>query len=125
MIAKESALKIVIIDDDELVLESTLSFLADEGFITTGFNSHLPALLSINNEPPDVCIVDYRMPDIDGEELVILIKKSSPAIRCLIYTGAPIILTNTLRQYGITESDIILKPINDFDAFVSLLLQRH
>ena len=117
-------LKIVMIDDDELMLDSTLSFLTDEGFITTGFTSPHYAMQSIKDNPPDICIIDYRIPDIDGEQLVLQIKQTSPGIRCLIYTGAAITLTDAMRQHGISESDIIQKPITDFDIFISLLLHH-
>ncbi|MDU0460634.1 MAG: response regulator [Geobacteraceae bacterium] len=118
------SMKIVMIDDEEPIIESTMSFLADEGFITEGFSSHEQALAYIEHDPPNICLIDYRMPNVNAEELIQLIKQTNPDIRCLIYTGVAITLSDTLKQLGLSESDIIQKPIIDFDSFISLLRRQ-
>jgi DNA-binding NtrC family response regulator len=105
----------MVIDDDRRVLDSLLDYLDDVGFRTTGFTAPQEALQAIRANPPDVCMVDLRLPGINGEHLLREIITSTPGVRCLIYTGSLYIISEELKSLGMTQADVIRKPVQDFD----------
>jgi DNA-binding NarL/FixJ family response regulator len=83
-------LRIVVIDDHQLVsetLRTTLS--AQEGLTVVGAadNGHDGVELVVSLTP-DVALIDYRLPDLTGAEVVKKIVIRSPATRCVILTGS-------------------------------------
>jgi DNA-binding NarL/FixJ family response regulator len=83
-------LRIVVIDDHQLVsetLRTTLS--AQEGLTVVGAadNGHDGVELVVSLTP-DVALIDYRLPDLTGAEVVKKIVVRSPATRCVILTGS-------------------------------------
>lgn len=83
-------MSILIVDDDPLVCESLqllLSREADMDVIGTA-NDGAEALERCERErkPPDVVLMDVRMPGMDGIQAVRLMKKRWPAIRVMMLT---------------------------------------
>ena len=115
-------ISVMLIDDDELLLSSMLGFLEDVGFKATGFSSADEALQSIRLSPPDVCIVDLRMPDIDGEQFISALMSTSPTVRCIIYTGSWYLVSEELIALGLKQEDVVRKPVEDFDKFIEKII---
>lgn len=106
---------VVVIDDDRMVLGSMLDFLDDVGFRTAGFTEPEEALQMIRSSRPDLCLVDLRLSGTTGEQLIKEIVKSSPGIRCLIYTGSYYLISDELKGLGMSQDDVIQKPVQDFE----------
>jgi DNA-binding NtrC family response regulator len=113
---------VMVIDDDQRVLGSMLDFLDDVGFKTAGFMETDKALQSILTNPPDVCIVDLRMPGMDGEQLLSKILASAPSVRCLIHTGSQYLISENLKALGMSQNDVIQKPVHDFDLLINKIV---
>lgn len=64
------AKKILLIDDDELVLKSTRKLLERQGYEVFPASSAKEALQLIDNDSLDLVISDIRMPDKNGVEIV-------------------------------------------------------
>ncbi len=78
----------VLIVDDEIEFASTLvARLKLRNFPATMANSGTAALEAIEKEPPDVLILDLKMPDLDGLEVLASLKESYPALAVIILTG--------------------------------------
>jgi DNA-binding NtrC family response regulator len=78
----------VLIADDEVEFGSTLATrLQLRSFDTSMVTSGGEALEAIEKEPPDVLLLDLKMPDIDGLEVLASLKQSHPDIRVIILTG--------------------------------------
>jgi ActR/RegA family two-component response regulator len=45
------------------------------------------ALAQVEEAPPDVAIVDLKLNDIPGLEVIAGIKKNSPKTQCIVLTG--------------------------------------
>ena len=73
---------ITIVDDDINILTSLSIFLKSEGFDVFTYSSGLEALNNIKSKESDLYILDIKMPNINGMDLLIKIKKlsSSPII---------------------------------------------
>jgi two-component system response regulator YesN len=83
----ESLLKAIIVDDDLPVLEFLTALIPWEecGFELVGaFDSPIAALQHAEREKPDLIVTDIGMPDMNGIELLRLVKTRYPAIRAVI-----------------------------------------
>lgn len=78
----------VLIADDEVEFASTLvTRLQLRKFETTMVNSGGAALTAIQQSQPDVLLLDLKMPDIDGLEVLARLKVDYPQIKVIILTG--------------------------------------
>ncbi|MFZ0478497.1 MAG: response regulator [Terriglobales bacterium] len=64
-----SNVKILLVDDNPMVLGMLREALATLGIVTTAGDS-ADALLKAVDDPPDLLISDYRMPGMDGRQLL-------------------------------------------------------
>jgi DNA-binding response OmpR family regulator len=105
-------MKILIVDDDKLMLETISHNLKTIGYETMLAQNGFEALAIILKEKIDLIISDIMMPNISGLELVNLLKQ-------FYYNNIPIILISSLDQrevilcsLGLNISDFISKPID-------------
>jgi len=62
--------KIALVDDDENILASVSMFLKGEGYDVASFHDGASALEGLRNAPPDLAVLDIKMPRMDGLELL-------------------------------------------------------
>jgi DNA-binding NtrC family response regulator len=79
--------KIIIIDDDMLTRVSTADLIKSWGYEVETAASFNEGLKLVNEAVPDVAIIDLRLPDGDGMELLSLIREGHPEVDAIILTG--------------------------------------
>ena len=67
---------ILIIDDDRHNLQTLSSILVEQGYEIRGAQNGKAALTFIDKEPPDLILLDIRMPEMDGYEVCDELKKN-------------------------------------------------
>lgn len=78
----------VLIADDEVEFATTLvTRLKLRDFRTTMANSGIAAVESIEKDRPNVLILDLKMPDLDGLEVLARVKAFAPEVQVIIVTG--------------------------------------
>jgi signal transduction histidine kinase len=83
----ETQSKILVIDDEEIVLDSCIQILAGGDFeIRTAENGTL-GLALLNEFHPDLIFVDLKMPGISGFEVLEKIQEIDPTIVTIVITG--------------------------------------
>lgn len=79
---------VFIADDHPLILEGTKTFLEVKGYQVKGVATDgLTAFNKIMKQNPDVVLIDYRMPKLNGLELAQRIKQAQNQIKCVILTS--------------------------------------
>ena len=68
---------IALIDDDRNILTSISIALEKEGFKVQTYLDGESALIGLTRTPPDLAIIDIKMPKMDGEELLKKIRKKT------------------------------------------------
>jgi DNA-binding response OmpR family regulator len=63
------ALKIFIVDDEQLIIDVLQAYLEREGYEVYSANNGAEALKKIKEQKPDFLILDLMLPDISGEEI--------------------------------------------------------
>jgi DNA-binding NtrC family response regulator len=102
----------VLIADDEIEFASTLvTRLQLRKFNTAMATSGEEALSAIEKDQPDVLLLDLKMPDIDGLEVLAKLKQVYPAIQVIILTGHGSFETG---QEGMKLGayDYVMKPVD-------------
>lgn len=95
---------ILCIDDDKAVLECEKDFLESFGYTVLTAPSGGEGLNLAYKHSVDVVIVDYFMPEINGHEVAIEIRRLKPQAKIILLSGAV---------------DIPEQTLNRVDAFVS------
>lgn len=84
----EQVQTIVIVDDEEMVLTSISSFLSLEtDYNLKTFISAKKALNYIKDNPVDLVVSDYLMPEMDGISFLIKVRELVPEVPRIILTG--------------------------------------
>lgn len=81
--------RILVVDDDEFILESLVSIFDSEGFHTSYAHRGEEALRLLESKPFNLVLVDVKLPDMTGLELLSRIRDTNPRIRKLVLTGFP------------------------------------
>ena len=66
---------IALVDDDRNILTSISIALEKEGYKVQTYLDGESALIGLTRTPPDLAIVDIKMPKMDGEELLKKLRK--------------------------------------------------
>ena len=77
---------IALVDDDRNILTSISMALENEGFKVQTYIDGESALVGISRSPPDLAVIDIKMPRMDGEELLRRLRKKT-AIPILFLTS--------------------------------------
>ena len=68
---------IALVDDDRNILTSISMALENEGFKVQTYIDGESALIGITRNPPDIAVIDIKMPKMDGEELFKRLRKKT------------------------------------------------
>lgn len=121
LIKNHQNLVFMIVDDDLLVLKSTEEILAGAGYRVFAYNSCRNALQFYEKEwkSIDMVIMDMRMPEMSGKEMLREMKKINADIKVLIMTGySSEEDINDVFKYG--ALGLLDKPFTDDDLFHSI-----
>ena len=80
-------MRILIVDDDEVLLDTIKNGLLAEGHQCDTATGAIPALEIIEKESFDIMIADIIIPDMDGLELTGKVKRMRPEVSTIIITG--------------------------------------
>ncbi|HEY5011367.1 MAG TPA: response regulator transcription factor [Acidimicrobiia bacterium] len=116
--------KVLIVEDDDRVRIPLVHSLTARGHWVTEASLGLPALQSVVDEPPDVVILDLGLPDIDGGDLLKMLRAVS---------HVPVIVGTArddereiVRLLDAGADEYIVKPFSaeQVDARIRALLRR-
>ena len=79
--------KILVLDDDPGVRESLAEYLEKKGYISITASTGKEALIKLKKEAPLVALIDLRLGNMFGLEVMKEIKKLSPRTECIVFTG--------------------------------------
>ena len=81
------ALAVFIVDDEPTLVKNVRAFLDRHGFETDAATSAEDALARIESFRPDVVLLDFHLPGIDGVEALRRIRAKLPEVRVIMITG--------------------------------------
>lgn len=102
---------ILAVDDEVTILQSLSGILSDEGFEVLTASNGYEALKIIEEESPDLVLLDIWMPGIDGIETLQEIKRTNPFLQVVIISGHGTIET-AVKATKLGAYDFIEKPLS-------------
>ena len=102
---------ILIVDDEESILQSLDGILSDEGFEVISAQSSAEAMEKIEEEIPDLVLLDIWMPGKDGIETLADMKETYPNIQVVMMSGHGTIET-AVKATKMGAYDFIEKPLS-------------
>ncbi|UCD28293.1 MAG: sigma-54-dependent Fis family transcriptional regulator [Planctomycetota bacterium] len=117
----QSQTRVLIVDDDKIIVESLIEFLKLEGYEAIGAESFAEAIASLERATFNLVITDINMPNTDGFELLRIIKQRYPHIVVIMITGYGTI-ESAVEAIKMGAYDYLTKPIIDDE--ISLVVER-
>lgn len=112
-------MKALCIDDEQLTLEQTIYVCKQTGLFSeiTGYNRAAEALKKINANSYDVAFLDIDMPDINGIDLALMLKKINPQLMIIFVTAYS---QYAVEAFKIHAQGYLCKPIKKEDIINEL-----
>ncbi len=112
--------RLLIVDDDRPFLNRLAKAMAARGFIVTTAESVSEALAAIRAEPPAFAIIDMRLADGNGLDVITELKARRPKARGVILTGYGNI-SSAVIAIKLGAFDYLAKPADADEVFLALM----
>ena len=112
--------RILVVDDDQNMLQLLYTFLRDSYRVTTVTNGQ-EALDAIRQEMPDLMLLDYLMPGMNGKETLEIIRKDEELKDLPVFFLTGVSDTNKISEcLKLNPIGYILKPIGKFSLLAKI-----
>jgi len=113
--------KVLVVDDEHVIADTLAIILSREGFDASAVYTGTAAVERARSVRPDLIICDVIMPDMNGIEAAIHIRKFLPSCKILLFSGqaATADLLEVARAEG-HEFEIVAKPVHPKDLLAKL-----
>ena len=103
--------RILIVDDDENIRKTMKAILEDENYFVEIATNGKEAIQMSNEKMFNLALLDIRLPDMEGVELLKLMKEYVPRTRKIMVTGVPTI-QNAVTAVNKKADAYLLKPVD-------------
>ena len=79
--------RVLIVEDDPSQLQTLSGILSGEGFAVRTCSTAYDALLAVAEQEFVAAVIDLRLPDQQGTELIEQVRAVNDRVRVIIYTG--------------------------------------
>ncbi len=114
---------LLVVDDDKVLRERLARALSSRGFIARTAGSVAEALAAIETTPPAFAVIDLRLGDGSGLDVMRALKAKRPDARGVILTGYGAIAT-AVTAVKLGAFDYLAKPANADDVVAALTAGR-
>ena len=115
---------LLIVDDDKPFLSRLSRAMETRGFIVTCAGSVAEGLAAIAKEAPAFAVIDMRLADGNGLDVISELKAKRPEARAIILTGYGNIVT-AVTAVKLGAFDYLAKPADADEIYSALLATRH
>jgi PAS domain S-box-containing protein len=106
------AMKILAIDDEPVIRESIAAYLEDSGFKVFQAGDGKHGLALFRKQPPDLILLDLRMPEMDGLAFLETLRQEASDIPVIVVSGTGM-LQDAIEALRAGAQDFVTKPILD------------
>lgn len=114
--------KILVVDDDDFLRDSIVSILDGEGYVLDVAKSGSEAEMKLKNKFYNLVLLDIKLPDITGIELLSKINKYTPRTKKIILTGFPD-TESAIKSVNEKADAYLIKPF-DPDKLVEVITEN-
>lgn len=102
---------ILIVDDDPEILDTLQEILEVNGYTIRKAATSAGAIALVRETQFRIALLDIKLPDMEGPDLLIEIRKVRPAMKCIMVTGFAN-LENAVKSLNAGACAYIMKPVN-------------
>jgi DNA-binding NtrC family response regulator len=114
--------RILIVDDDENIRKALATILEEEGYQVDSAENAKQAIEKTNKNFYNLALIDIRLPDMEGIELLTKMRDTTPKMRKVIITGYPT-LQNAIEAVNKGADAYIVKPF-DIDEILKTIREQ-
>ena len=103
--------RILAVDDDENIRKVIVAILEDEGYTVESVGTAKEAIEKSKRKFYNLALIDIRLPDMEGIQLLTKFKETTPRMRKVIVTGYPT-LQNAVDAVNKGADAYIVKPFD-------------
>ena len=102
--------RILVIDDDESIRKTITSILEEKGYMVETAENGKEAIEKTNIRFYNLALIDIRLPDMEGTELLDQMRETTPRMVKVIVTGFPS-LRNAIEAVNKNADAYLIKPV--------------
>ncbi|MFO0581464.1 MAG: sigma-54 dependent transcriptional regulator [Anaeromyxobacter sp.] len=106
--------RVLVVDDEPTLLRALEAFLRKKGYDVVGLDSPIAATQKLAQEDFDVALLDIKMPQLSGLELLNAVKHRRPEVEVIMMTGHATVET-ALAAVRAGAYDYLTKPFDDIE----------
>lgn len=107
--------RILVIEDEKAIRDSFRNFLEDNDYDVLEAENGRIGLALLARERPDLILVDLRMPEVDGLEVLERVQKDFPDTPIIVVSGTGVI-ADVVEAMRLGAWDYLIKPIEDLSV---------
>ncbi len=113
----------LLVDDEVEFALALAERLKLRNFDTQAVSNAEDAITEVRNNPPDIVLLDYRMPGTDGIGTLKIIKEINPSIEVIMLTG---LQDNLSMEEGIKSGvfEYLVKPVDIEELMIKIKLAQ-
>ncbi len=112
-------LKILVIDDEKVICNACHLILSEKGHMVEHKTDGLSALKALQSGNYDVILLDMMLPDMEGMEILKIIKQETPQTGVIVITGYSTV-ANALKAMKLGAADYLAKPFSEDELLASI-----
>lgn len=123
----ERATQILVIDDDETLARAFVRVLTREGYRARAVHCASDALRELTDAPPDIILLDYRMPFINGVGFLYRLRERPEYRRTpvLVVTGDLLLTDEARQEFRALGAELRLKPLGMHELVAAIRSLLH
>jgi DNA-binding NtrC family response regulator len=115
--------RIIVIDDDEVVRNNLKAILELEGYVVDTAVTGKEAIEKSNTSFYNLGLIDIRLPDMEGTQLLTAMHDTVPKMVKIIVTGYPS-QENAVEAVNMGADGYVVKPIMDTNEFLQKIKEH-
>ena len=125
-LAKKTKADLLVVDDTPANLQLLTGLLREQGYVVRAALNGELALKAVVQQPPDLILLDIKMPGMDGFEVCAELKRRSESRDIpVIFISALSDTQDKVRAFEMGGADYITKPFHESEVLARIRTQLH
>ena len=105
-------IRVLVIDDEGVICDACRLVLSEKGYGVDHCMTGKAGLLAVERGTYDLILLDMKLPDIDGTEVLKAVREKTPAPCVIVMTGYST-MSNAINAMKLGAADYLDKPFTD------------
>ena len=105
-------LNIIVIDNESVICDACDLVLTERGHAVDYFKTGKTGLLAVERSRYDLALLDIKLPDMDGMEILKILREKRPEVYVIVMTGYST-MSNAVQAMKLGAADYLSKPFTD------------